>query len=79
MRVLMSMETIHGYPIIAVFRLPEVEGLRTKRQVILVDKGREFVVALHCRGDKEWIHGHYFDNAKEARAKFYERAEFYAS
>lgn len=72
---------IHGHPVIGMLRLPDREGLRKNLHVILVHRGSayrghgEYVTALWCDGDKEWMNGHYFNTFAEGAADFAERCD----
>lgn len=55
-------------------------GMRPAR-VVLVKMGRDFVsdqvewvTALHCNDEAEWLHGHYFASEAEAWESFAERS-----
>lgn len=44
--------------------------LATNYHLVLVDLGNKFVVSKYYSGVKEWLQGHYFDKACDARAYF---------
>jgi hypothetical protein len=70
-------DTLHGYPVIASAPLPVRDGLRDGR-VVIVDRisqsqPQRYVSAVHCYGDREWLHGDYCNTIEEAMASFTER------
>jgi hypothetical protein len=50
------------------------EGLRNRR-VILIRCAKEWVTAVHCEGDVEWLSGKYFVTLDAAWESFADRAK----
>jgi hypothetical protein len=55
----MAEDRIHGYPVIGRVATGEKRDGKSI-DVVLVEKGDEYVTAKHVEGDPEWWYGHYF-------------------
>jgi len=58
---------LNGFEVVAAIRLPDAEGMRNPRHVVLVDRGERghggYVTAIHCEDDADWVHGDYLHPA----------------
>lgn len=73
----MRNKTVNGYPIIAWAAIPDAEGYRVNRSVILVDRGldhrQRYVVAGYVDGETSWDQGQYITQIGDAIEAFTER------
>jgi hypothetical protein len=68
---------LNGYEIEKTADVPHRQGNKPNLQIIFgereTERGKEYVTALHCVGEREWCWGHYFTDAFDALGDFIER------